>query len=141
MNNTTPIRLRLALSVRQPWASLIVAGIKTVENRSWYTNHRGLLLIHAALTVDVDAYTWLWRNGNDAMREWLRRNPSKDVVTGAVIGRVNVDQVIRRSRSQHCNDPWFIGPYGFLLSHARQYRRPVPITGRQGLFSLNGRFK
>lgn len=35
------------LSIRQPWASLIVAGIKNIENRSWPTHYRGPLLIHA----------------------------------------------------------------------------------------------
>ena len=37
-----------ALSVRQPWAHLIVTGIKRVENRFWETPYRGPLLIHAA---------------------------------------------------------------------------------------------
>ena len=36
-----------ALSVRQPWASLIASGEKTIEVRSWPTNHRGPLLICA----------------------------------------------------------------------------------------------
>ena len=35
------------LSVRQPWANLIVRGIKDIENRSWKTNFRGRILIHA----------------------------------------------------------------------------------------------
>lgn len=39
----------MALSVRQPWASLIVAGIKRVENRTWTTDYRGPLLVHASL--------------------------------------------------------------------------------------------
>jgi hypothetical protein len=37
-----------ALSIRQPWAWAIVSGLKTIENRSWQTNYRGPLLIHAA---------------------------------------------------------------------------------------------
>jgi len=36
------------LSVRQPWATLICSGIKTVENRTWKTDYRGKLLIHAS---------------------------------------------------------------------------------------------
>ena len=45
-----------ALSIRQPWASLIVAGIKDIENRSWVTNYRGKLLIHAAQKFDKKGY-------------------------------------------------------------------------------------
>lgn len=37
-----------ALSLRQPWASLVALGVKTVETRSWSTSYRGPLAIHAA---------------------------------------------------------------------------------------------
>lgn len=37
-----------AITIKQPWASLIVHGIKDIENRNWRTNHRGRVLIHAA---------------------------------------------------------------------------------------------
>jgi hypothetical protein len=40
--------LMKALSVRQPYAALICAGVKTVENRTWTTDYRGKLLIHAS---------------------------------------------------------------------------------------------
>lgn len=36
-----------ALTIRQPWASLIAAGVKTIETRSWSTRYRGPLAIHA----------------------------------------------------------------------------------------------
>jgi hypothetical protein len=39
-----------ALSLTQPWASLVALGEKRVETRSWNTNYRGLLAIHAAKT-------------------------------------------------------------------------------------------
>lgn len=43
-----------ALSIRQPWASQILAGIKITEYRSWYTHHRGPLLICAAAKPHAD---------------------------------------------------------------------------------------
>jgi hypothetical protein len=43
-----------AITIRQPWASLIVDGKKTVEYRSWPCRHRGRLAIHAGLFVDRD---------------------------------------------------------------------------------------
>lgn len=36
-----------AITIRQPWASLIAAGVKTIETRSWSTKYRGPLAIHA----------------------------------------------------------------------------------------------
>lgn len=47
------------LSIKQPWASLICAGVRDVENRTWQTKYRGRLGIHAsgdslAFTIDTD---------------------------------------------------------------------------------------
>ena len=38
-----------AITIKQPWASLIVEGIKDIENRTWKTNFRGRVLIHAGM--------------------------------------------------------------------------------------------
>lgn len=43
------------LSVRQPWASYIVGGLKSIELRSWSTVYRGWLWIHASKQIDLDA--------------------------------------------------------------------------------------
>jgi hypothetical protein len=40
------------ISIRQPWASLIVSGVKDVENRTWSTRYRGPVLIHASRAID-----------------------------------------------------------------------------------------
>jgi ASCH domain len=37
-----------ALSIKQPWASLIAHGIKDIENRTWKTHFRGRIFIHAS---------------------------------------------------------------------------------------------
>jgi len=51
-----------ALSIRQPWASLIMAGIKPVENRTWKTNFRGRIWIHAGKRYDYDGEHWIMDN-------------------------------------------------------------------------------
>jgi ASCH domain-containing protein len=40
------------ISIRQPWASLIVSGAKDVENRTWPTRYRGPVLVHASQRAD-----------------------------------------------------------------------------------------
>jgi hypothetical protein len=40
------------ISIRQPWASLIVSGLKDVENGTWPTRYRGPVLIHASQRAD-----------------------------------------------------------------------------------------
>ena len=44
------------LTIKQPWASLIIEGYKRFEFRSWKTNYRGELLIHAGKSIDKEAY-------------------------------------------------------------------------------------
>lgn len=42
------------LTIREPWASLIINGYKKYEFRSWKTNYRGKILIHAGKGIDKD---------------------------------------------------------------------------------------
>ena len=59
-----------AISIKQPWASLIAYGIKDIENRTWRTNYRGRVLIHAGASKKEG-----WRL-NDVQRFHLRRSGS-----------------------------------------------------------------
>ncbi len=47
-----------ALSLKQPWAALLVHGLKTVEIRRWATTRRGRILIHAARVPDPEPLAW-----------------------------------------------------------------------------------
>lgn len=77
-----------ALTIRQPWASLIAHGVKTIETRSWSTEYRGPLAIHAGHRWDVGWGTHaLWhdpdvpsdtRDRNDVLVEKLRCDPTED---------------------------------------------------------------
>lgn len=50
-----------ALTIRQPWASLVALGVKTIETRPWSTKYRGLLAIHAAVRApDVIRLGYWW---------------------------------------------------------------------------------
>lgn len=40
------------LSIREPWASIIINGYKEYEFRSWKTNYRGKILIHASKNIE-----------------------------------------------------------------------------------------
>jgi hypothetical protein len=44
-----------ALSLKQPWAELVVSGKKTVELRNWNTEFRGEFLVHASKTPNKEA--------------------------------------------------------------------------------------
>jgi len=49
----------IALSVRQPWAWLLLNG-KDIENRDWYTKYRGPLAIHASKGISGKLGLWNW---------------------------------------------------------------------------------
>lgn len=74
------------LTVRQPWASLIVAGLKDVENRSWKPKYRGRIGIHAAMGFDQGAI--------DAHGHLL----DDDFPLGALLGSVMLMDCIMDSR-------------------------------------------
>lgn len=97
------------LSIRQPWADLILYGHKDIENRTWSTKHRGRLLVHAGMTYDEDGAASLHAR-YPALVDAAR------VRTGRVLGAVEVVGCVARSDS-----PWFFGPVGWPL------RNPVPF--------------
>jgi ASCH domain len=112
------------LTIRQPWAGLIVAGIKPVENRTWSTDYRGPILIHAGLKwEDRDTADVICEMSPGRLREML----PDDMRTGAVIGVADLVDVVEHHRSKY-----FTGPYAFVLDNAR--RLPyVTTSGSLGL--------
>lgn len=120
-----------ALSIRQPWAWLIVHAGKDIENRTWHTKHRGRFLVHAAGGMTRREYSWV--------RDWVRERAGvaslpafEELQRGGIIGSVElVDSV-----SDHPS-PWYMGNVGFVL------RDPValpfvPLKGRLGFFEVEG---
>lgn len=113
-----------ALSIRQPWAWLIVAGHKDVENRTWTSSFRGRFLIHTGKTFDHDGYKWVLSEMGVALPD-----PS-EFERGGIVGEAEMIDCVTRH-----NSPWFSGPYGFVLNNAR--RRPfVPMSGKLGFFDV-----
>jgi ASCH domain len=117
-----------ALSIRQPWAWLIVHAGKDVENRSWPTSYRGPLLIHAAKGMTLSEYD---RGAAFAKACGIvSMPPAEQISVGGIVGQAELADCVRSSRS-----PWFMGPYGFVLRDVR----PLPFTacvGRLGLFEV-----
>lgn len=70
------------ITIKQPFASLIAAGIKQYEFRTWKTNYRGELLIHAGKGVD-----------KKAMKKFEKYN--LEYPSGAIIAKVNLSDCIK----------------------------------------------
>lgn len=126
----------LILSVRQPWAWLIVNGGKDIENRSWGTNVRGRVLIHAAKGVTkrewADAWDWVRHVCPEAWEKGKREIQAGAIERGGIIGSVEIVDCVTRSDS-----PWFMGEYGFVLRDPK----PVPFyrcPGQLKFFRIKG---
>ena len=152
-----------ALTICQPFASLIVGGpgiyvgeLKRIENRTWRTDFRGKILIHAgkshkwmpciyefdsrpkgmpfgALVGTADLVDCLSLGALDS----LLRNRDKTYVSG-------LDPRDRRF-AEHAQWMWCLrnmhaaGPFLWLLEKVRRFEEPVPYPGAQGLFEVPAR--
>lgn len=83
------------LSVRQPWATLLVSGLKDIENRTWAPNHKGRILIHASQAKVTKKFPdqLLFQQFNIIDNEQMFGNlpEYKDMDYSAIIGYVTVD--------------------------------------------------
>ena len=113
-----------ALSIKQPWAHAILNCGKNIENRTWRTNYRGKLLIHAGKNIDKESYYFL----HYQMKIHVPEDAA--LLVGGIVGIVEIVECVSSSAS-----PWFSGPFGFVLSN------PVtlpffPCPGRLGFFDV-----
>lgn len=126
------------LTVRQPWAWAIIHAGKDVENRTWPTNYRGKLLIHAGKKLptirDMEAFAdtvserQLLHCPNIEGPLTLRRLVDELCIYGAIIGSVNIWGCKRQSKSA-----WGVGPIHWLLSDPEPME-PEYMPGRLGLW-------
>lgn len=148
-----------ALSLWQPWATLIALREKRIETRGWSTNYRGELAIHAAQRWTADTRATL---DEVPFRERLAYHgitPGNvvhdNMPRGAVVAVADLVDVISTERlilegwlSEHCSvftparcEEFFgnYGPgrFGFLLENVRPVYPSVLVRGRQGLFDLS----
>jgi len=133
----------MALSIRQPWASLILKAGKDIENRCWSTKVRGRILVHAAKVMTRDEHSDAIDFAINAIRN-DKKNANvpglislrelgfafEDLPRGGVIGSVEIADCVRDSAS-----PWFMGECGFVLRDPK----PLPFMpwkGKLGFFDV-----
>lgn len=127
-----------ALSIRQPWAWLILYAGKDIENRTWSTRFRGPVLIHAGKSPDYAAIDLIGAGLHPVTGQAdaavagrfmaAYRDNGNVIAAGGIVGRVVIDGCVE----QH-DSPWFQGPFGFVL------RDPEPVvfapcSGQLGFF-------
>ena len=123
-----------ALTIREPWASLIVNGHKKYEFRSWKTNYRGKILIHAGLNIEKDVLSRF----NDYHLSY---------VEGAIIGEAELVDCILVSEefnnALNLIDPIVYGisnhtrNYAWKLENIKKYEDVIFVKGHLGLWNYD----
>ena len=112
-----------ALSIKQPWAWLIVNGYKDIENRNRNTSVRGKIAVHASQSFDWGGYIFIKK-----VFPYVRMPKADEFPSGGFVGTVEIDGVATRSDS-----PWFSGPYGYVLKNPVKTEF-IPGRGMPGFF-------
>lgn len=127
----------LCLSMHQPWASLLVMGIKTVEGRSWYTAHRGRLWIAStAKAPEKEEITFVeqqYKDMYDRFIEFPESYPS-----GALLGCVDVVDCVTQDEYQKMDgDRSESGSeFVFVCENAMELLIKVPVKGKHKIWKL-----
>ena len=110
-----------ALSLKQPFAELVVSGKKTIELRKWNTKFRGRFLVHASKVPD---------------RKFMGKFGFGKLPCGFIIGEAELIDVKHYSDDEECRKDEFKhladsswGNYGFVLRNAKR-KRLIPARGK-----------
>jgi hypothetical protein len=116
------------LSIKQPYAELILQGKKKIELRKWNTDFRGEFLIHSSKNPDEEA---------------IKKFGFKDLANGFILGKVKLIGVkLYKNEEEHKKDKnlhlaesaW--GNYGFILENPERIK-PIPAKGQLNFWDFN----
>jgi len=151
-----------AITIYQPWASLIAVGAKRFETRSWKTDYRGMIAIHAAKKPfsngswldrelhpfanalglpDIYSFDALPLGAVIATAELVgiwEIGAGRDVCTGSKSADFKKNgQRYEISRLEECFGDWTPGWYAWELANVMPEDEPIPARGQQGLWEWN----
>lgn len=132
-----------AISLLQPWASLLIMGVKTIETRSWQTAYRGSLLIHASKG----------KKGNVLCKQGVLREHIPDFTAlpfGAIIGTATLQDIVpvemlhlpvaaiaARTLEEKAFGDDTRGRYAWLFTNPLPLEAPIYIGGSLGLWDYH----
>lgn len=120
------------LTIKQPWATLIMQKDKRFEFRSWKTSYRGNLLIHAGKTID-----------KEAMKR-LKKYLPDEIPTGKILGKVKLIDCVKMSsefkemllkeNKDIYTDSSFKENYGWQVDDVEVFNNPIEAKGHLSLW-------
>jgi hypothetical protein len=130
------------LSVKNPWAYLIIHYGKDIENRTRPTKYRGPLLIHASAKSDLGSYSDIWTN-SDVQKIWNEINLLKadiEKTNGHIIGMVdlvNCTPGTVNNYQRYTKSAWaeVESPYHYHLEKPFPLVAPLKAKGMLGIWA------
>lgn len=137
-----------ALTIIQPWATLIASGHKMNETRSWKTNYRGEVLIHAGKNPkDYTSGCYIDDpDGRHFQEAGITPNNFEELPRGLIIGKATLvncihinkefrDHLKRSNPAEYAFGDYRIGRYAWVFENPVLFEKPIPARGRQGLWN------
>lgn len=139
-----------AITIKQPWATLIALREKKFETRSWQTKHRGKIAIHAGKTIDKEACENSWIKG--VLQEHGIYS-YKDLPIGVVIATAELIECHKVSATlghvsvftsgksvqglEVAFGDYTEGRYAWELKYVEEFIVPIPAKGQLSLWEWN----
>ena len=120
--------MKKAISIKQPWAYLICAGIKDIENRTWATKFRGRVYIHASGSHGEKFKVNLTDEQMIAAFGPMAKVAIKgDFHFGAIIGHVDIVNCISKQRNGKGSGSIWAEPdcFHWILRNPVLYEKPI----------------
>jgi hypothetical protein len=121
------------LTIKEPWATLIINGIKEYEFRTWKTNYRGKLLIHAGKGKEINMFP-LFKDYN------LNYSYGEIIGEVALVDCILVDEKMDKELKQKNKKVYgnnHVGDYAWKLANPIIYKDKIKINGKLGLWNYN----
>lgn len=127
------------LSLTEPYATLIKCGIKTIETRSWKTNYRGILYIHASSTKIPKEY----KNNVELMSlvDINELNYGNIVCYCELVDCIEMtDEFIERvkkNKNEYITGIYLKGRYAWILKNIKILNNPIKVKGHLGIWNYD----
>ena len=123
------------LTIKQPWATLIMQKNKRFEFRSWKTNYRGKLLIHAGKGVDKQAV------------KRLKKYLPDDLPSGKILGKVeiidcikcdeNFKKMCQKENADIYAPTMFEENFAWQIDNVEVFDNQIETKGKLGLWNID----
>ena len=122
------------LTIKEPWATLIIEGYKSYEFRSWKTNYRGKILIHAGKTIETNRLN-------------IFKDYNLSYSCGEIIGEAELvdcikvteefDKELKSINNLVYGNSGHVEKYAWKLDNIKKYKDKIKINGKLGLWNYD----